>query len=246
MTNPKYANRKPLTDQEIELMLRKADNIKKEYFRLRVKALIGLLKKFGKRRIENLRLKVSDLEVKEGFLFVTFTLAKKHKKGFSQYVKWLEKHDPLKLRLSINELKEGLKAWQQTREGIREKVERVTKKVSMEDKYAKIVLEYYEYMMSKYGANAFLFPSGKAVFSSYWVYPNKSLSGRQLLRLIQQLNRKTWLHLFREKVGGDIAERLGKTIIAVTQVKNTLDLENEETAWRYVRRFAVEEMPKEV
>ena len=45
-------NRGPLTNEEIDLMLSEANKIEQDYFRLRVKALIGLVKKFGKRRSE--------------------------------------------------------------------------------------------------------------------------------------------------------------------------------------------------
>jgi len=43
-------NREPLTTAEIEDMLSEADKIENEYFKLRVKTLISIVKKFGKRR----------------------------------------------------------------------------------------------------------------------------------------------------------------------------------------------------
>ena len=82
MTNPskKYKNREPITEEEIAEMLRKTDLIVNPYFRLRVRALIGLLKKFGKRRREIAGLRMIDLEIKENYLYATFNIAKKHKK----------------------------------------------------------------------------------------------------------------------------------------------------------------------
>ena len=56
-------NRGILTDSEIEEMLREADNIKEEYFCLRVKAIIAIAKKFGKRRAEMATLERLDLKV---------------------------------------------------------------------------------------------------------------------------------------------------------------------------------------
>jgi site-specific recombinase XerD len=59
MTNPSksYRNRSILSDKEIADMIERPDEIENEYYRLRVKALIALLKKFGKRRIEIARLR---------------------------------------------------------------------------------------------------------------------------------------------------------------------------------------------
>jgi len=207
MTNPKkeYAKREPLANDEILAMLKKADEIKNEYFRLRVKALIGLLKKFGKRRIEIARLKRSNLEVKEDYLYVTFTLAKKRKDNLT----------------SLH-------------------------KVSCRDFYAKLIIEYMEHLKQHVPNTVYLFPSGKAVFESYIILPDKHLSGRQLLRLVKQLNPRAWMHLFRERLGGEIAERMGRTIGAVEEVKDVLDLEKEETAWHYVKRFAAHEAPTEI
>ena len=48
--------------------------------------------------------------------------------------------------------------------------------------------------------------------------------------------RAHWVHLFRERKGGDGAKKLGSTIQSVFEVKDVLDLEREETAYRYVKR----------
>jgi hypothetical protein len=77
------------------------------------------------------------------------------------------------------------------------------------------------------------------------VFEDQHLSGRQLLRLIKPLNPEAWLHLFRETKGAEIAKDKGRTLDAVYAVRETLDLENEETAYRYVRRYAVQEMKAE-
>ena len=89
-----YKNRGILTAQEIDEMLNKADLIESEYFRLRVKALISMVKKFGKRRAEVSELKRSDLKKEKGYLYITFTLRKKHKLGLFQYLKFLKKDNP--------------------------------------------------------------------------------------------------------------------------------------------------------
>jgi site-specific recombinase XerD len=79
-------NRDPLSNEEIDLMITEAGKIEQDYFRFRVKALIGLVKKFGKRMSEIAVLKREDLKVENGKLLVTFVLRKKHKKGFFQYL----------------------------------------------------------------------------------------------------------------------------------------------------------------
>lgn len=238
----KLRSRPVPTDEEITAMLKKADEIPDEYFKLRVKCLIALLKKFGKRRSEIGSLKLSDLEVKEGKLFVTFTLRKKHKKGLFQYIKFLKKQDdPELLNKPFPVLQAEWKLWSETEEGYRIREEQRTKFVSLEDKYAAFVLEYLEFLRNKYPNVEYLFPSGKAVFNSYMVIPDRPLSGRQLLRLIKPLNRKIWLHLFRDLKGAEIVKEYGDNVLGIYKVRDFLDLEQEETAYRYIRRYGVQE-----
>lgn len=247
MPNPSevYKNREVPTNKEIDAILEKADLIENEYFRLRVRALIALVKKFGKRRKELGMLERSDLKTEGHYLFVTFTIAKKHKKGLFQYFSYLKKTNPEGLNKPYPELVEEWKAWQETKAGHRFKTERRTKKVNTRDKYAKMIIEYVTYLKDYTPEAKFLFPSGKAVFQNYFVIKDKHLSGRQLLRLIKPLAPTLWLHLLRETKGAEISRDLGMNITAVTEVKNMLDLENEETAWNYVRRYAVQEAKTE-
>lgn len=239
-------NRKPLTNDEIDAMLREADSIKEEYFRLRVKALIGIVKKFGKRRAEIAALERSDLKVENGKIYVTFTLRKKHKKGLFQYLKFLRKNDPSALDKSLTQIELDWKEWTKTSYGYRVKEEKRTKSVDVNDKYAQLILEYLEFLEREYPEVKYLFPAGKAVFgTSYMVFENEHLCGRQLLNLVKPLDPDAWLHLFRETKGAEIAKAEGRTLKAVYEVRDTLDLENEETAYRYVRRYAVQEMPTE-
>ena len=120
MTNPakRYRNRAIPTDEEIQKTLKKAEKIPFEYFRLRVKALIGLVKKFGKRRAEVGTLALNDLEEKEGFLYVTFTLRKKHKKGLFQYIRYLKRlNDSSYLNKSYSQLQDEWRSWTDTANG---------------------------------------------------------------------------------------------------------------------------------
>jgi len=238
-------NRDIPSEEEIQETLTKAEKLPREYFRYRAKALIGLLKKFGKRRSEIGSLKLADLEVKEGYLYVTFTLRKKHKRGLFQYIKLLRKKNPEQLKKPLSELEAEWKAWTETDQGHTVKEEKRTKKVAVEDKYAKLILEYLEWSKRHNPEGVWLFPSGKAVFEHYVILNDTCLSGRQLLRIIKPLNKKLWLHLFREMKGAKTARDSGNNIVGVYAVKETLDLERETTAWNYVHRYASQEMKPE-
>jgi integrase len=247
VTNAKesYRNREIPTDEEIEETLKKSEMIPSEYFRLRVRALISLAKKFGKRRAEIGSLLINDLEVKEGYLFIKFLIRKKHKKGLFQYLKLLRKENPEALGKPLTQLEVEWKEWQTTEQGYRVKEERRTKKVSLEDKYARLILEYVDYLRKENPEGIYLFPSGKAVFDRYFIRNKAHLSGSQLLRLIKPLNSELWLHLLRETKGAEIARDLGNSVTAVAAVKQTLDLEREETAWHYIERYAAQTMKPE-
>jgi ribosomal protein L29 len=241
--------REPITEKELEETLQKTLEIKDEYYRLRVRALIGLLKKFGKRRREISTLKLGenpDLTVKDDYLYVTFSISKKHKRGLFQYFKELKQTNPDSLNKPYPELVAEWKTWQETDQGHRFKSVTSTKKVSLQDKYAKLILEYVFYVKAHWPTSAYLFPSGHQVFGLKYIVDTKEhLSGRQLLRLIKPLNSRLWLHLFRELRGKEISEEHGRTLASVAEVQDFLDLENMETALRYVKRFAVSEAKKE-
>ena len=239
-------NRGILTNEEIDSMLRDAEQIENDYFRLRVKAIIGIAKKFGKRRAEIAALEREDLKVENGKLLVTFTLRKKHKKGLFQYIKFLRKNFPSELEnKSLSQIELEWKDWTRTEAGYRIKEEKSLKSVDVNDKFAQVILEYIGFLEKEYPDVKYLFPSGKDCFGDYIVFEDSHLSGRQLLNLVKPLNEKAWLHLFRETKGAEIAKAEGRTLKAVYDVRTTLDLENETTAFRYVRRYAAQEMKAE-
>jgi len=144
------------------------------------------------------------------------------------------------------ELKLDWKFWTEIEADYRVKKEKRTKSVDFNDKYARLILDYTQFLERKYPNTKYVFPSGIEVFgTSYMSFENEHLSGRQLLRLIKPLNEKAWFHLFRETKGAEIARAKGRTLDAVYEVRETLDLDNETTAYRYVRRCAVQEMKAE-
>ena len=235
-------------------MLEKADTIKEEYRRLRVKAVVALFKKFGKRRSEVSKLQIIDLIIEDNSLVITWTISKKHKKGLFQYIKFV-KTQMKKGKLPLNyldnkqysELVSEWGLWTKTTDGFQIKETKRTKKLSTDDKYCKLILEYLDYMKQTYPDAKFLFPSNTYSFGTLMmVSPEFHLSGRQLLRLIKPLDKKAWCHLFRETKGAEIAKQFGNNLAGITEVKETLDLEKEETAYIYTRRYAIQEIKPEL
>ena len=234
-------NRPMPTEKEIEALLGKADSLKTEFFQLRAKAIIGLVKIFGKRRGELSRLEMSDLTIENDFLNVIFTILKKHKKGFFQYLEYLKKqHDPELLNKTLPVLQQEYEEWILTPEGTRQKAPKRPKQTPLSDKYAKMILDYFEYMQTTYPKSKYLFPSGYTLFGTekYVIDNDKALSGRQILNIVKELDPETWTHLYRKLKGSEVARKYGRTLDSAIQVKSTLDLERTETALRYIEEFA--------
>jgi integrase len=248
VTNPSksYRERPILSDIDVRAMIRKADAFKNVYFRYRAKALVGLLKKFGKRRQEIVTLHISDIEVKEGFLYVTFTLVKKRKLGLAQYTRLMKDENPDALNKSYPQVVTDWEEWKKTKEGYRLKELKRIKKYSVKDRYIKYVLTYLDYLRKQYPKAEYLFPSGQSFFGDYIVYETQHLNGRGLLRIIKQLDSTAWVHLFRDGKGAEIAQRYPQSISAIAHVRDGLDLEKEDTAYHYVRRFSAQEVEGEI
>ena len=248
MTNVslEYKHRELPTDVDVENMLKAADKIEDEYFRLRAKALVALFKKFGKRRKELQLIQMNDIKVEGDLLLITFNLAKKRKLGLFQYFKFLKKTNPEELNKPQTELVEQWKLWRETKEGSHFREDRRTKSVSIEDKYAKLILEYYEFMKNKYPDSKWLFPSGKSIFgTAYVIFPERHLKGWELWHIIKQLDPQVWCHLFRELKGSEVVKEKGETLESLFSVKRTLDLSNIDVAYKYVDRYAIQKMKTE-
>ncbi len=70
------------------------------------------------------------------------------------------------------------------------------------------------------------------------VFPDKPLSGRQILNILKELDTSVWCHLFRKQKGSEIAQKYGRTLESVFMVKDTLDLSRVETAMHYIEENA--------
>lgn len=242
-------NREPITDQEIEAMLKKADKIKNQYFKLRAKAIVALAKIFGNRRSEIASLKITNLKIEGNELLVTFTLSKKRKRGLFQYTKFLEskikKGEMLHFELESKtqkQLETEWREWQKTKEGIHVKEFKSLKSEELTSPFVQIIIEYWDYVKNNFPNAKFLFPAGKAIYNKYMVNNEEHLQGQSLLLIVKDLDPNLWLHLFRELKGGEVAKAFGRTIQSVYEVKDTLDLEKEETAWHYVKRSVPKKM----
>jgi integrase len=89
--NLDYQNRAVLSTAEVDGMIDRVNIVQiAPFYRLRAKCLVSLLHKFGKRRCELLRLKRKDIVENGNNLEFTFSLAKKRKRGFFQYLAYLE------------------------------------------------------------------------------------------------------------------------------------------------------------
>jgi integrase len=234
-----YKNRPMPTEKEIDEILSNADKLETPYYQLRAKAIIGLVKIFGKRKAELSLLEMTDLTVEGNFLNITFTICKKSKKGLFQYFEYLKKQgNPELLNKPLPILQQEHKLWNQTPQGSRLKKVRRPKQTPVTDKYAKLILQYLSYMQTYYPQSKFLFPSGVCLWGgNYIIRKDKAVSGRHLLRIVKELDPNIWMHLFRKNKGSEVARKYGRTLDSAYQVKTTLDLERTETALRYIEEF---------
>jgi len=68
-----------ITDNEFAEAVKRAEQMKGEFFRLRASALLCILRLTGKRRTEVAMLRLDSFKVESGFLNITFILLKKRK-----------------------------------------------------------------------------------------------------------------------------------------------------------------------
>jgi len=128
---------------------------------------------------------------------------------------------------------------------------RRTKRFSLKNRYAQYIMEYWEFMQKQHPECKYLFPSTRSFFGEGLIfYKERHLSGRQILRIIKQLNPRAWCHLFRETRGAEVVradeKRLGEaSLMTVYRVQRALDLEREATAWNYINRYATETIEPE-
>ena len=82
------------------------------------------------------------------------------------------------------------------------------------------------------------------VFGNYFLIRNRYLTGRQIFNIVRSISDSIWPHLFRETVGSDVIKS-DPTIIGAFKVMNRLDLENYETGFHYLKRYASDIIQRE-
>lgn len=222
MTNVRVKRKTVIDDKEIQMELEKAEQIKDEYFRLRAKTVIALLES-GKRRGELAQLEMDDIKTDEQYLYVTFKLEKKRRKKTVDGKVTITRKNPI-LR---------------------------TKKFSLSSPYARNIMEYLAYLKEHSPDAIYVFPSGKTIFGhAYIIYPYTHLRGWQIWKIIKDINQKDWPHLHRERRASKVVladeKKLGHaTMETIYRVQSALDLEREQTAWNYVRRFETQKVEED-
>jgi len=243
MTNAKVQRKDVLSPQEIDGMIEKADTLKPEFFKRRAKAVVSLFKS-GKRREEVAALENSDLKVQGEWLYITFTVVKKRRR---KHCKNCGKASGISTKFCrfCSALLVNIEPKRHVM------TVRRTKKFHLSSSYAQYIMEYLTYMKSFHPECKYLFPSTTSVFGvGLAFHKDRHLSGRQILRIIKQLNPEAWCHLFRETRGAEVVrsdeKRLGEaSLLTVYRVKRALDLERETTAWNYINRYATETITTE-
>ena len=116
---------------------------------------------------------------------------------------------------------------------------RRTKDIPVSNPYTGPIISYHDYMVVNHGDCRFLFPSTR--------YSN--FSGQVIVALDSHLHRVsvwrrvtrhgpgTWVHLYRETQGAMVVRAQSNQIAGLFAVKQRLDLEDLNTAMRYVQRY---------
>lgn len=213
MTNVKLdiKDRSIIDQTEFNQVLEKAQQIEDTYYRLRASCLLVVFYKTGKRVSEIAKLLMSNITVKKDRVVFLFELDKKRRRV---------------------QLPDGTSKSEK-------KIVKTKKAINREESYTDHVIEYYEFMKEHYPKSTYLFPSTTNFFGVKSIINNqKHLSRVQVWRILKQLKPDLWCHLFRETIGAKIAEREGRSLDAVFKIKNRLNLEKVDTAYRYVERYA--------
>jgi len=232
-------NRKTvISAEEFSEVLEAARLLTDEFFRLRALAVLCLLMLTGKRREEIARVQLDFIRIEHGFLSVTFELEKKKRRK-----RICPDCETVNSKASSFCKKCGL-----TIVGIEprsnKKPDLSTKAISLNDPLTQPIVEYVDNLRNRINTPKFLFPRGKMVFGNYFLIRNRHLTGRQIFNIVRGISELIWPHLFRETVGSEVIKN-DPTIIGAFKVMNRLDLENYETGFHYLKRYASDIIQRE-
>lgn len=202
MTNVKVIRNNVLNEEEVKMMINKADEEKHIYLKLRAKCLVAIARRTGKRAGELNMILFKDVKVQEnGDIDLVFTLEKKRKKEV------IQKKSPPKTILH-------------------------------DDPYRQYIVDYLDLIKRKFPEDPiYLFPNITYYFGNISIDLSKHITRQTVHNIIKRLNKNCWTHLFRESVGAEIIQR-DPSIFAPFKVQRRLDLEDINSAFRYMRRYA--------
>lgn len=264
MVNPKHPEQQVLSDQEIEWMVSRADEVcHGKFFVLRAKAAVTLLK-FGNRRGELLALSQDDLKRQaDGSVKVQFSLFKKRKPKEQFIINDFSGDDAKRIVEYSDYLRQirpecfWLFPRTQSIFGTQFKIDvpRNADGSVKTDREMKLYIHTYvdKDKFTKKGVLTHRARKNK----DGTPFINRSIerrgigvmSGCEMLHIIKSLNQKSWVHLFRDSYAADIVkeseeQNKGKASLeTVFQVQTALNLENPQTALGYTKRFMTRKRP---
>jgi len=124
-----------------------------------------------------------------------------------------------------------------------------TKEYSLESELAYFILDYLYFLREKVHTE-FVYPKGQSSFGSYIFYKDEQADPKTVYRIVKEINPQSWTHLFRERKAVEIIRederRFGRASIeTVYKIMRALDLKDERSAWRYIRRHEVQKVEQE-
>jgi integrase len=229
-----------ISEDEFREMLAKAEELKPEFFKLRAKALLCILRLTGKRRGEVAQLQLGDFKVESGFLNITFRLEKK-KRSFKVCAECGAKN--VKNAKFCRQCGFDISNAPVQKRG---KQAESVKAIPLSDPYVKPILDYLAFLDGLEPKPKFVFPSVKSLFGEgLIIYPDKHLTGRQIFNIVRGLSTMVWPHLFRETVAAEVVKR-DPSLIGAFRVRRRLDLESFQTGFNYLKRYAADIIEREV
>jgi integrase len=224
-----------ISESEFKKMLDRAGEIKNEFYRLRSLAILCILKRTGKRRGELASLKRENVTVEGDKLQIRFTLEKK-KRHFKLCSNCQTKDKSTKnTATSLFCKKCGINIEANSIQTSSLETESL-KSIYLADPLAKHITNLQGFLESLDQKTEYFFPASHNVFGAVIILQDAGVKGRQIYNLIHALNSELWPHLFRETVGAEIV-KADPTLVGMFKVLTRLDLENLETARRYVKRY---------
>lgn len=126
-----------------------------------------------------------------------------------------------------------------------------TKKYLLTSGYAIMILRYLDYLDEKVSGSTYLFPAIRCCYGrAFSLDKTKPITGKQVWRIIKEVNSQDWPHLHRERravkvIRADEKKYGQANLETVYRIKTRLDLEREQTAYNYIRRHETQRVDDE-